>query len=352
MSDCKDIAEIIADYRLHDRENGLLNIKINKNHVERWIEQFPQNQDIILGETKKLLDRYYFSEERVYKKLRKLAKAETLWSDPEEVMTKAYFLDCQAAGKSQRQLLDMMEKVVQEIYGIQIKRTDKAIDDRAMYIYLDDGLFSGRTLFYDMASLVPHIHTGSKIWSIFLIIHSFGEWWVMENIQKSFDMREIGFNIGYCKKIINSDGENYPFDCLRPKQYKSDLVDEYICSLKKEKENNTGKKLFTFRSSARPASDRFDSEENRTILEQELMEAGLKIYNLSQNRTQYMRPMGFDNRITFGLGSYFATFMNMSNNCPLAYWWGDADAGDWHPLSKWYPLLPRRAHENVEPCAW
>ena len=56
-----------------------------------------------------------------------------------------------------------------------------------------------------MASLVPHIHTGSKIWSIFLIIHSFGEWWVMENIQKSFDMREIGFNIGYCKKIINSD---------------------------------------------------------------------------------------------------------------------------------------------------
>ena len=65
MSDCKDIAEIIADYRLNDRENGLLNIKINKNHAERWIEQFPQNQDIILGETKKLLGRYYFSEARV-----------------------------------------------------------------------------------------------------------------------------------------------------------------------------------------------------------------------------------------------------------------------------------------------
>ena len=65
MSDCKDIAEIIADYRLHDRKNGTLNIKINKEHVERWIEQFPQNQDIILGETKKLLGRYYFSEARV-----------------------------------------------------------------------------------------------------------------------------------------------------------------------------------------------------------------------------------------------------------------------------------------------
>lgn len=65
MSDRKDIAEIIADYRLNDRKNGLLNIKIDKDHVERWIEQFPQNQDIILGETKKLLGRYYFSQERL-----------------------------------------------------------------------------------------------------------------------------------------------------------------------------------------------------------------------------------------------------------------------------------------------
>ena len=352
MSDCKDIAEIIADYRLNDRKNGLLNIKIDKDHVERWIEQFPQNQDIILGETKKLLGRYYFSQERVYKKLRKLATTEKLWDDPEKVMTKAYFLDCQTEGQSQRQLLDMMAKVVWDKYKVQIKRTDKAVDDQAIYIYLDDGLFSGRTLFNDMASFLPHVHEGSKIWSIFLIAHSFGEWWVMENVQKNFDIQKIGFYMGYFKTLSNSDGNNYPFDCLRPTPYKSDLVDEYIRSLNEEKENNPDKKLFTFRNSARPASTRFDSEENRSILEQELMEAGLKICNFPKTRTQYMRPMGFDNRITFGLGAYFATFMNMSNNCPLAYWWGDAEAEDWHPFSKWYPLLPRRAHVTVGPCAW
>lgn len=32
--------------------------------------------------------------------------------------------------------------------------------------------------------------------------------------------------------------------------------------------------------------------------------------------------MGYDNRISFGFGAFFATYMNMSNNCPLAYWWG------------------------------
>ena len=320
--------------------------------MERWIGQFPQNQDIILGETKKLLSRYYFSEERVYKKLRKLATTEELWDDPGEVMTKAYFLDCQAAGKSQRQLLDMMEKVAQEIYGVRIKRTDKAVDDQAIYIYLDDGLFSGKTLFNDITSFLPDVCNGSTIWSIFLIVHSFGEWWVRENVQKKFNMQKIGFHIGYYQKLSNSGGKDYPFDCLRPTQYKSDLVDEYICSLKKETEDNPDKKCFTFRDGERPASSKFDSEKARTILEQELMEAGLRICNFPKTRTQYMRPMGFDNRITFGLGAYFATFMNMSNNCPLAYWWGDAEAEDWHPFSKWYPLLPRRAHDNTGYCSW
>lgn len=102
MSDCKDIAEIIADYRLHDRKNGLLKIEINRDHVERWIEQFPQNQDIILHKTKKLLSRYYFSEDNVYSFLELVAESEELWEDPEEAMGTAYFLDCQTEGEKSK----------------------------------------------------------------------------------------------------------------------------------------------------------------------------------------------------------------------------------------------------------
>lgn len=352
MSDCKDIAEIIDDYRSNDRKNGSLNIKINKDHVERWIGQFPQNQDIILGETKKLLSRYYFSEERVYKKLKKLATTEKLWDDPEEVMTKAYFLDCQAAGKSQRQLLDMMEKVAQEIYGVRIKRTDKAVDDQAIYIYLDDGLFSGKTLFNDITSFLPGVCNGSTIWSIFLIVHSFGEWWVRENVQKIINMQKIGFHIGYYKKLSNSGGKDYPFDCLRPTKYQSDALDRYIEILEAEHQRTPQKKLLLYRDSSLPKSELFGSEEKRLVLEKGLMEVGLKIYNLAQNQAEYMRPMGFDNRISLGFGAFFSTFMNMANNCPLAYWWGDPGAGEWHPFSRWYPLLPRRAHDNTGYCSW
>ena len=352
MSDGKDIAEIIADYRLHDRKNGLLKIEINRDHVERWIEQFPQNQDIILHKTKKLLSRYYFSEDNVYSFLELVAESEELWEDPEEAMGTAYFLDCQTEGKSQNHLLDMMEEVVLNTYDFDIKRTAVPIDGPATYIYLDDGLFSGRTLIRDMEALLPHIHSGSTVCAIFIIDYSFGDWWSHRRLNNTFQENGIKFMIIPYIKLNNSSGTDYSFDCLRPKQYESDLLDEYICLMNREKTENPDKKIFTFRNRLHPKSNVFGSEKGREVLEQELMEAGLKIYNLSQNRTQYMRPMGFDNRITFGFGAFFATFMNMSNNCPLAYWWGDAGAGDWHPFSKWYPLLPRRAHENVEPCAW
>lgn len=52
------------------------------------------------------------------------------------------------------------------------------------------------------------------------------------------------------------------------------------------------------------------------------METGLKIIGFPKDPKPYMRPMGYDNRISFGFGAFFATYMNMSNNCPLAYWWG------------------------------
>lgn len=42
MSDCKDIAEIIADYRLHDRENGLLNIKKTRIMWNDGLSNFPK----------------------------------------------------------------------------------------------------------------------------------------------------------------------------------------------------------------------------------------------------------------------------------------------------------------------
>jgi len=87
----------------------------------------------------------------------------------------------------------------------------------------------------------------------------------------------------------------------------------------------------------------FSSEEGRQLLERELLVAGMRIRSLSQNPSNVLRPLGY---IKFGLGfgSLIVTYRNCPNNTPLALWWGDPNEKESHPLSRWYPLFPRKTY--------
>lgn len=87
----------------------------------------------------------------------------------------------------------------------------------------------------------------------------------------------------------------------------------------------------------------FSSEEGRQLLECQLLLAGVKIRAACENPKDIIRPLGFS-AFGLGFGSMIVTFRNCPNNCPLALWWGDPDAGPNHPFSKWYPLFPRRTY--------
>lgn len=164
--------------------------------------------------------------------------------------------------------------------------------------------------------------------------------------------KNIKLEIWRCETVQNSGGKNNNYGCLWPKEFDSKEVRAYLKLIEKESDADPGKKVRLFRDS-RYTGGSYTSERNREILERALMEAGLKIIGFPKDPKPYMRPMGYDNRISFGFGAFFATYTNMSNNCPLAYWWGDSSVGDWNPLSKWYPLLPRRVNEqDGEMCAW
>src|SRR5450755_4549701 len=56
------------------------------------------------------------------------------------------------------------------------------------------------------------------------------------------------------------------------------------------------------------------------------------------------RVLGFMKLISLGFGTFFVTYRNISNNCPLVLWWGDPSYPSTHPLGKWYPLFPRRTN--------
>lgn len=345
MDYCQDIVGVIEDYRYKDRRNNVLKIKINKNHVEKWVSQFDDHHEIILEETLSLLKSFYFSKEDIGKYLNGTFSNKKIWGeDIEKNISNTVFLDFQEKGESQHRLYKKAQKEIFSLYNLDIEknRCDYGMNS---YLYLDDCMFSGVTLTRDLSRLIDEVPHGSKIDIVFIIVHSFADWWVKKNLEEKIKEKNIELNIWRYKTINNSGGKNKKYDCLWPKFYESENVQEYIERMNEESENNPKKKVRQFRTDDY-SGEIYISEKNREILEKQLMEAGLRIINFCDNTNQYMRPMGFDNRISFGFGAFFATYLNMSNNCPLAYWWGDATADEYHPFSKWYPLLPRKSNKN------
>ena len=343
---CQEIADIISDYRQHDRKSGSLDTVFNKYHVERWISQFDNNQDIILEETANLLSEYYFPEGTIVDYLETIYSSNKIWgSRISNAISDTIFLDCQSKGHSQHELYIKSRNIILDLYGVDINDYDT---DSKNFLYVDDCLFSGNTLRKDILNLLGDIPNGSTIDAVFIAVHSFSQWWVKQTLKEILDEKNITLNIWSFKEIQNSGGKNLRYECLWPIEYCSELLDKYLQLIDQEANDNPEKKVRLFRETKYTGGP-YTSNTNRVIFEQELMEAGLKIMGFCENPKQYMRPMGFDNRISFGFGAFFATHMNMSNNCPLAFWWGDPNANSWHPLSRWYPLLPRKTNE---PGGW
>ena len=64
-----------------------------------------------------------------------------------------------------------------------------------------------------------------------------------------------------------------------------------------------------------------------------------------------MKPMGYKHDISLGFGAFFATDYNISNNCPLAFWWGSTEKTG-TVLEQWYPLLPREVNVKTMPIEY
>lgn len=134
---------------------------------------------------------------------------------------------------------------------------------------------------------------------------------------------------------------------LWPKYIDDEYVNAYIQAMENEK-NTLGKGGLGFRNSyiGDVESKLFTSTHNRNVFELALLKKGAYICSIPQQRNPYMRPMGYNKGITLGYGAFFATDFNISNNCPLAFWWGDLWSSNSETLGKWYPLLPRLSNNN------
>lgn len=350
-----EIANIIKNYRSEE------SIRFNKEHVHKWVSQFePESQEIILLETLHIFKKYYFNKNQikeffvdVLNYLLKKYKFRCL----EELLENTYFINIQEQGKSQSNFLNLLYELLKEKYDINVKKSE--INNQKLFIYVDDGLYTGSTIRKDMKQCSKFIQSGVKIEIFYLFSYENGLDYSKKEINKFYRHTNVNIEFNsYIKlhndkeiKKISDNAITYDsdFQCLWPsfELCKLPIVEQYIQKLNEI----NGKKIPCIHRFStynqfpiNYTKGIFSSIYNRNVVEKEFLLKGISIIqNLKNHKGLY--PLGYNNAISLGFGSFCATDFNISNTCPVVLWWGNVNkTGD--ALDCWYPLLPRKINSN------
>lgn len=320
----KSIAGTIADYRIGEIAPRAPEL------VETWVQQFDVAvREPLLTEMDHILKQTYITKKTVEEFLTSLISHEKIaGDDPFAFWKNVEFMDIQSRGNSQHEMLGMFDELLRSECDLGIASC--GLDDPEAYLYLDDGIFTGNHIRNDLRSWVQaDAPARAKVHVVTIASHNLGQWYAKKGIHEAAksEGKQIDVTWWCCVQIEDRKSFINSSDVLRPTSLPDDeLADEYVESLRYppilRKPGNVGKKKF------------FSSEEGRSLVEQELLKAGLRIRDDCPYLNRYQRPLGNMVLDSLGFGSLFVTFRNCPNNCPLALWVGDP----------WFPLFPRKTN--------
>lgn len=327
------IANTIKDYRAGEIAQP------DAAHVDHWVKQFPAAaQDALLRETDHVLKQTYLNKDWVAGFLSHQVKNDKLaGADPCDFWNKSNFLSIQQNGHSQEDMLALFSHCLKEQCGLKLVECGSPTGP---YIYLDDVIFSGSRVGNDLEAWIKEKAPETAAVHILVIaVHLFGEYKLLQRLRTiaAEQKKKIEFRCWRALGIENRHRYRDRSEVLLPAALPDDdRLKKYMAEEQKfpfEPRKAGGKLAFNV----------FSGEEGRQLLERELLLAGVQIRGECKNPKAVMRPLGFS-PFGLGFGSMIVTFRNCPNNAPLALWWGDPTAPASSPLSKWYPLLPRKTY--------
>lgn len=333
------IANIISDYRAGEIS------KPDADHVHTWIAQFEEDVRIpILKELNHVFRKTYIPKKSVERFLAGLLKTKDLVGpDPCDFWRSANFFSGQGGGTSQWELLKVFDAALRSSCNLPVKKCGSA---SGPWIYLDDVICSGNRVGTDLCEWVrteaPH---DALVHVIVIAFHRYGQWSASKRIDKAIKEAKKKIKVEWWRLIELEDRAIYidSADVLRLVSVPNTADAKKYYEAVKEASQYAPK----FRKpGTNSANDIYSSEESRNILEQQLFLAGIRIRSFCDSPADIMRPLGYQGFASFGFGALIATFRNCANNCPLALWWGDPNHPESHPLGRWYPLLPRKTHDQ------
>lgn len=371
----RSIANTIADYRQGEID------PIDQDHVERWVKQFDrQDQMTILAQMDSILKRFYYSREQVKQWLHTLLLHAVIadqhsWqiidpSQPLDIQQKQiqafllnvrrklvrpHFLNIQKKGESQRALLGIMNEILEEWYDTSLIDCGKEPSDT--YVYLDDGIYTGNRLRYDLAGAddtdegcdslawIPRLApSGCKLVILILAEHAAGFLYASQHIDIAARTKGISVDYVPTKIIYNLREQSDKFECLWPDRSTANGDDPdagwYVKRILWWCNKNEWSKSLLTRSPNIPTEETlFSSPAARNIVESAFFRAGARILKPSHRLGESRRPLGWEKLESWGFGTFFVTYRNIANNCPMVLW---------SKAAGWYPLFPRKPNSETD----
>lgn len=342
-----DIFEIIKDYHCDECK------PLEHADISTWIEQFEEgDRKFVLEELLHLLKQgIYVSKEKAL---------EFLWNNFELIANKlgyngdlrkfvyeSHFFNVQKEGKSQTVLFSMLDSLVENKIGIKLN-TDGGFKAKN-FIYIDDVVATGKTLLGIMRSwLSENENTNANMvisgdYKLVVSVFCMHQW-ALDNLRWSLKSNFsndafLKIPIVKCNYLIDNR-ILYPSAQLNlaiPLKDQSQIVLDYFDAI--EAENYADR---AFRKSDRPIKETFySSPDNRNRFEKIMLEKGVEILNKVANKKASNRPLGatYPHYKTLGTGTLFFTWRNVSNTCPLVFWWDN-------PAHGWKCLFPLKGRGN------
>ncbi|MDF7630474.1 hypothetical protein PUG46_14480 [Erwiniaceae bacterium L1_55_4] len=328
------IAETIECY-----ENNDFCDDNDRTHVLRWVSQFDQDDRLfVLEQTDLLLKKQYFKKD-TFDQLLDTAIKETT----SKTLRNTSFLDIQLDGKSQRDMLEILNLSCIKNHKFPININDYSKNG---FIYQDDVVFTGDRVCRDLEEWIFNSAPNScSLLIASMYTHSSAIFNIESKLKKI--ILASGKNIKLSSVIFGRTYENKfkmrnMSDVFWPKN-ENIFIPAHLESIKfisaapeGQLPGRTGfAKSYVFRN-----------ESNRDRFERILCEKGFYIISLCNNPAASMKPLGYKTYKGLGFGGTIFTYRNCPNNTPLVFWWGNPDMDGRNPLSKWYPLMMRKTYLN------
>jgi len=335
----EEIQSIIDDFRKDE------DVNIDKKRIKQWIEQFDKNDQIfLLTELKSIFEKRYISKNKVYDFLKAVIEKLTIdyqYKSPQEFLSNSIFLSLQAKNKSQTVILNLLADLLEKEYNFKIKNCGNK--SKVNYIYIDDILCTGNTLFINIKdwALATNGNTNNytllkqkniKLVFCYIFLHN-------RNFHKTISRLnyQIGNDFGsYTKtyrliEVENDLGTTSKLDFLFPIQFPNDKlivdyqnkVDNDVNDYCKSKNYKSPAPEF-YRNHTYPTKeDFFSSPSNRNKFEEIILKKGIEIINNANANIPNMRSLGYElpSHKNFGFGTLTFTYRNVPNNTPLVFWY-------------------------------